>query len=267
MPDQIVLTSTLSTLVLALPFAVLALLLALLFRAKSTDRAGRAAKFAPRAEEPGVLERPIVRAPHEGVRLEVLTLPEPPQPLPLVAEPAERASLVPDDGPLERAPPSAVPLEIAPLAAAPIEDVPSPSEPLGEGEDEMIKHIGPIPDPKTPDELHLDIQTAERAGNHALLARLCLDLAQATPSDPRIPEVLRKCVRAAMRSKSFAVHAAARLELAERARLAGDLTTACEHWQIARGLFFDMNDRDLHKTAEGLMLRHGCPTDWVLTDF
>ncbi len=130
----------------------------------------------------------------------------------------------------------------------------------------MIRHIGPIPDPKTPAELLDDIKLAERAGNHALLARLCLDLAQAQPERRTSPNFCANafappCVP---RVLQFMRRPASSLRIGRGSQ---DLTTACEHWQIARGLFFDMNDRELHKTAEGLMLRHGCPTDWVLTDF
>ena len=63
------------------------------------------------------------------------------------------------------------------------------------------------------------------------------------------------------------MHAEARLELAEIARASGDLTTACEHWQIARGLFSDLKHAKGRGKAETLMREHGCPTDWVLNDF
>lgn len=235
MPETAALDSALSTLVLALPLAALLVLLVLLFRPRrQPERAISLPEEPPSAPEDVALPRAAVAdlgADHASA---------PPEPLPT---------------------PEHVTAPAQPAPAA------TPSSEEASAEDDMIRHIGPIPDPKSPEELEDDIRLAERAGNHALLARLCLDLAQTEPADQRVPELLRKCVRSAMRSKSFAIHAAARLELADRARVAGDLTTACEHWQIARGLFFDMNDRELHKTAEGLMLRHGCPTDWVLTDF
>ena len=47
----------------------------------------------------------------------------------------------------------------------------------------------------------------------------------------------------------------------------GDLTTACEHWQIARALFHELKQGRDHAAVETRMLRNGCPTDWVLTDF
>jgi len=80
-------------------------------------------------------------------------------------------------------------------------------------------------------------------------------------------EFLRKSIRAAVVARNRTVHAQARIELAELARAAGDLTTACEHWQIARGLFSDVKNKVGLSGAEELMRRHGCPTDWVLNDF
>ena len=61
--------------------------------------------------------------------------------------------------------------------------------------------------------------------------------------------------------------ALARLELGEIARQNGDLITACEHWQIARGLFHDLKNKGRVMAIEARMREHGCPTDWVLNDF
>ncbi len=79
--------------------------------------------------------------------------------------------------------------------------------------------------------------------------------------------LLRQSIGHAHQEGNVSVHADARLDLAEIAREAGDLTTACEHWQIARKLFIDNSRKDRLAEADALMLRHGCPTDWVLTDF
>jgi hypothetical protein len=79
--------------------------------------------------------------------------------------------------------------------------------------------------------------------------------------------LLRQSIGYAQQAGDTAIHADARLDLADIAREAGDLTTACEHWQIARKLFIDMSRKDRLAEADALMLRHGCPTDWVLTDF
>ena len=51
------------------------------------------------------------------------------------------------------------------------------------------------------------------------------------------------------------------------ARAAGDLTTACEHWQIARSLFEEGSQKAKAENVEARMKRFGCPTDWVLNDF
>lgn len=78
---------------------------------------------------------------------------------------------------------------------------------------------------------------------------------------------LRSCIRWAAKTKNSALEAEARVELAELARAAGDLTTACEHWQMARALFHKLaRENDLAATEEAMRV-HGCPTDWVLTDF
>jgi hypothetical protein len=79
--------------------------------------------------------------------------------------------------------------------------------------------------------------------------------------------LLRQSIGYAQQAGDASIHADARLDLAEIAREAGDLTTACEHWQIARKLFHDLSRKDRLAEADALMLRHGCPTDWVLTDF
>jgi hypothetical protein len=78
---------------------------------------------------------------------------------------------------------------------------------------------------------------------------------------------LREAIRLAAECDLNDQHASARLELGELARQDGDLITACEHWQIARGLFHDLKNSTRVKSTEGRMRDHGCPTDWVLTDF
>lgn len=62
-------------------------------------------------------------------------------------------------------------------------------------------------------------------------------------------------------------HADARLQLAEVAYLSGDLTSACEHWQIARTTLLDDGQKDASSKIDQRMRDTGCPTDWVLTDF
>lgn len=114
------------------------------------------------------------------------------------------------------------------------------------------------------------IGKAEAAGDHAALAGLYLALARTEIAEGRsehASEHLRASVRAAAKARDAAAQAEARLELAELARAAGDLTTACEHWQIARALFYDLHQQASLSKTEALMQQHGCPTDWVLNDF
>ncbi|MDX2308500.1 MAG: hypothetical protein NW216_09700 [Hyphomicrobium sp.] len=80
-------------------------------------------------------------------------------------------------------------------------------------------------------------------------------------------ELLREVVRQASKLKLAIVHAAARLDLAEIARAEGDLTTACEHWQIARGILHEEKRARERDEVTERMRAHRCPTDWVLTNF
>lgn len=61
--------------------------------------------------------------------------------------------------------------------------------------------------------------------------------------------------------------AKARLALAKLAQQAGDMTTACEHWQLARVALKESGQNDEHDRVDQLMRDNGCPTDWVLNDF
>lgn len=98
-----------------------------------------------------------------------------------------------------------------------------------------------------------------------LLARARSLLAAGAPEDAAAQ--LRLCVRLAGKLKQPLIEASARLELGDLAGAAGDLTTACEHWQMARALYADLKLASEGKAAEGRMERAHCPTDWVLTKF
>lgn len=114
------------------------------------------------------------------------------------------------------------------------------------------------------------IKQAEAENDHAALAGLHLAFARTEIARRRhepAAEHLRSSIRASAKSRNASVQAEARLELAELARAAGDLTTACEHWQIARGLFHGLKQQESLDETERLMRQHGCPTDWVLNDF
>jgi tetratricopeptide (TPR) repeat protein len=114
------------------------------------------------------------------------------------------------------------------------------------------------------------VSDAETRGEKGRLPGLYLSLAQCrleTGATADAAELLRKCIRGAAGAELKETHAKARLALGDLAHASGDLTTACEHWQIARALFHELKHRHEHEAAESRMLRNGCPTDWVLTDF
>jgi uncharacterized Zn finger protein len=100
-------------------------------------------------------------------------------------------------------------------------------------------------------------------GLYLSLARFHLQSGQTSDAE----HLLLKSIREAANGRHKGVHAQARLALGDLAHASGDLTTACEHWQIARALFHELKQPRDHKAAETRMLRNGCPTDWVLTDF
>lgn len=78
---------------------------------------------------------------------------------------------------------------------------------------------------------------------------------------------LRAAIIKATKARKPLLHASARLELGDIAHAEGDLTTACEHWQMARSMFEDEKRAQNASDCEKRMTRNGCPTDWVLNDF
>ena len=126
------------------------------------------------------------------------------------------------------------------------------------------------PEPQAPVQSSRDVPDASRPGDAAQRCIGLLALAQSqlqAGSPPAAAGVLRDVIRLAAANGLNDHHAAARLELGELARQDGDLITACEHWQIARGLFHDLKNSARVKAVEMRMRDHGCPTDWVLNDF
>ena len=79
--------------------------------------------------------------------------------------------------------------------------------------------------------------------------------------------LLKQAVVAATQAGRRDLHAEARMELAELAAAHGDMTTACEHWQLARMLFQEAGLRTESDRASEYMRRQRCPTDWFLTGF
>ena len=114
-----------------------------------------------------------------------------------------------------------------------------------------------------------EVHAAEASGADDKLPGLYLALAQSRISDGAAAEgeeLLRKILRSTgQRSKES--HAKARVLLGDMAKAKGDLSTACEHWQMARAMFYELNEKGEHASVETRMLKNGCPTDWVLTDF
>lgn len=114
------------------------------------------------------------------------------------------------------------------------------------------------------------LKMAELANDQEALAALYLERARLELSNDNAAGAgnhLRKSVMLATSHNLKKIHAEARLELAEISEASGDMTTACEHWQMARGLFHELDAQDAIKQTDKRMLSNGCPTDWVLTDF
>lgn len=78
---------------------------------------------------------------------------------------------------------------------------------------------------------------------------------------------LQQTVIEAIKAEDKPAHATARLALGDLAQQVDDMTTACEHWQIARDLLHELGDEDRCKAVEEKMIENGCPTHWVLNDF
>jgi hypothetical protein len=79
--------------------------------------------------------------------------------------------------------------------------------------------------------------------------------------------LLQSAALVARRAKLPVVHAQARIELADLARSEGDMTSACEHWQMAKLMFHETGRRTDQDRMADLMRQNRCPTDWVLTNF
>lgn len=154
----------------------------------------------------------------------------------------------------------AVPLGAQKLAG--LEEAPSPAA-LG------LKDAGRRPEIERP-EIERPAAPVVVIDPVAAAAQRILDEARQTLAAGKLrpaAELLRETVRMASKANLPVVHAAARLELAEIARIDGDLTTACEHWQIARGLYHDTKLLAERDEISERMRDHRCPTDWVLTNF
>ncbi|MBS0237271.1 MAG: hypothetical protein JSR89_02475 [Proteobacteria bacterium] len=128
------------------------------------------------------------------------------------------------------------------------------------------------PPPKLEDveTLNKKIELALARGEKTSLSRLYYDLAAGHERLGNV-EARMSALRSAAGYGALhgpgAAHAAARLALAEAAQRSGDLTTACEQWQMAKAAYLQAGDTDQQERVEKRMRDNGCPTDWVLTDF
>lgn len=184
-----------------------------------------------------------------------------------------------------RAAPSAEPVrsdlahvpETAALAEARIERHAAPASPLPQGarvgrSSKTQPAPSPLEEDLKPAEITIEqrLEDAELQGNHRELAPLYLALARHKRSrgdEKAALTALRSAAGLAAQYGPKSVHAEARLDLADAAYQAGDLTSACEHWQIARTALYEDGQAAAQAKVDKLMRDHGCPTDWVLTDF
>ncbi|MBI1384309.1 MAG: hypothetical protein GC150_05315 [Rhizobiales bacterium] len=140
------------------------------------------------------------------------------------------------------------------------DEVPSPGEP-----DEQ-----PLPARTKAQHAETALERAERLGDSPTLARLLIEQGeeylaggQLVPARDALQRALVVCH--ALRDPEL--EALARLNLGDLAERDGDLTSACEHWQLARRLFSGAGRPDAERIADARMRRVQCPTDWVLDDF
>ncbi|MFM7085215.1 MAG: hypothetical protein ACKOW3_09500 [Hyphomicrobium sp.] len=95
------------------------------------------------------------------------------------------------------------------------------------------------------------------------LSRLLLD--QGEHKEANV--LLRDAASVAAKSKFEAEHAEVRIELANLAKADGDMTSACEHWQIALQLYHDLNRKEDRDQIAQCMKECGCPSGWFLNSF
>jgi hypothetical protein len=116
-----------------------------------------------------------------------------------------------------------------------------------------------------------ELQEAEQRFDDAAVARLSLQLARDLMAGNTLScdaqTHLRRAIILAARLKDDETHAAARLELGDLMEAEGDLTSACEHWQIARQIFWDRSAKSELADVDRRMTANGCPTDWFLNEF
>jgi hypothetical protein len=135
----------------------------------------------------------------------------------------------------------------------------------------LIVNMPPAPQPvEAIESLQAALNQAMRSPPNATLAPLFLDMARhhkVAGDESSYLAALRSAAGLAAQHGPRAAHAEARLELAEAAFKSGDLIGACEQWQMARDALQDDGQKTAYAVVDKRMRDHGCPTDWVLTDF
>jgi len=115
-----------------------------------------------------------------------------------------------------------------------------------------------------------EIDGFEQGGNLLAAAKLCNGLADKA-FDAADMEQAREYYLKGLSKASLVdapeVQAVSRLMLGDISKVEGDLTTACEHWQLARDLYARCNKVDKSTEVEDKMRDNQCPTDWVLNEF
>ncbi|MBY0225381.1 MAG: hypothetical protein K2Q28_06210 [Hyphomicrobium sp.] len=120
------------------------------------------------------------------------------------------------------------------------------------------------------DALVLAVAAAKAERDDAALSRDSVLLAKlliARSARSEAAALLQSAALVARRAKLPVVHAQARIELADLARSEGDMTSACEHWQMAKLMFHETGRRVDQDRIADLMRQNRCPTDWILTNF
>lgn len=242
MPDNFSLDNLLTLLPLAIPVAVLLTLLAVLLA--GVWRRRKARKLFSLIET-DLMRRDNQRTNRHSPESDALI-----EPAPAAVDILEATEVVGNQSPSRVAPSNgagAAPLNVnQPPAAAAAGVAPSPSSIVDK------------------------ITAAEASNRTAELAPLYLELARAYEALGRADEALkalRSCAGVGAMHGPPLVHAQSRVELAEAAFKAGDLTGACEQWQIAKATFHDHGQQEAHALVDKRMRDTGCPTDWVLTEF
>jgi hypothetical protein len=114
------------------------------------------------------------------------------------------------------------------------------------------------------------VATAKAERDDVALSRDSVRLARiliARSARSEAAALLQSAALVARRAKLPVVHAEARIELADLARSDGDMTSACEHWQMAKLMFHESGRRADQDRMADLMRQNRCPTDWILTNF